>query len=281
MSSLHPDHLADLQKSGLTDETILEAGIYSVPPHKINKIMGWNAPVNSILAFPYPGTNFERFKLFPSLTDKNGHTQKYTQVKGSPVRLYVPPGFRCWEQIWRITEGEKKALRGSQEGLNVLALGGVWNFAIKNGDGEPVLIDDLKGIPWKNKTVEIIPDGDFKRKEQVSHAVYRFTSMLEKQGARVVIVELPGSEKFDSYLCKNDSETFLRLPRIQKDHKLFIISKICEDRKNAESRKELQFPDIYSGIAGLFSEIYESRLEVPRHFFFMAFLSCLGNVLSK
>jgi hypothetical protein len=30
--SLHPEHLADLRKSGLTDETILAAGLYSVRP---------------------------------------------------------------------------------------------------------------------------------------------------------------------------------------------------------------------------------------------------------
>lgn len=39
--SLHPEHLADLKKSGLSDETIREAGIYSAPPNEIHKLLGW------------------------------------------------------------------------------------------------------------------------------------------------------------------------------------------------------------------------------------------------
>lgn len=35
---LHPDHLADLWKSGLPDETILDAGIRSLRPADIKKI---------------------------------------------------------------------------------------------------------------------------------------------------------------------------------------------------------------------------------------------------
>ena len=190
---MSPDHVADLKKSGLSDETIKAAGIYTVPPYNIDKIVG-NRPINSLLAFPYPGTDFIRYKFFPSLTDQDGHVQKYHQAKGTPPRLYVPPGFQCWQATWRVTEGEKKALAGTQRGLNVIGLGGIWNYAVKDENGQPDLIDDLKGIPWDKKLVEIIPDGDFKSKEQVAHAVYRLAAMLEDLGATVSIVVLPGGE---------------------------------------------------------------------------------------
>lgn len=42
-----------------------------------------------------------------------------------------------------------------------------------------------------------------------------------------------------------------------------------------------QFPkEIMAGLAGDFAETFSSYLEVPPHFFFMAFLACLGHVLA-
>ncbi|MBN1783576.1 MAG: hypothetical protein JW812_01255, partial [Alphaproteobacteria bacterium] len=131
--ALAPLHLQDLKKSGLSDEAIAAAGFYSVPPRDINKIIGFKAPVESMFAIPYPGiADFKRYKLFPAISDKDGHSIKYFQQKGTPPRLFVPPGFDCTAPLWRITEGEKKALKGTEESINVIALGGIWNFAVKN-----------------------------------------------------------------------------------------------------------------------------------------------------
>jgi hypothetical protein len=41
------------------------------------------------------------------------------------------------------------------------------------------------------------------------------------------------------------------------------------------------FPDIMSGAAGEFAEVYSDVLESPKQFFFMSFLVCLGSVLSR
>ena len=60
ISGLTPSQLADLRKSGLTDETILAAKFHSVPPRLINKILGFNAKIDSLLEIPYPGTDFSR-----------------------------------------------------------------------------------------------------------------------------------------------------------------------------------------------------------------------------
>jgi len=277
---MSPDHVADLKKSGLSDETIEAAGIYTVPPYNIDKIVG-NRPINSLLAFPYPGTDFIRYKFFPSLTDQDGHVQKYHQAKGTPPRLYVPPGFQCWQATWRVTEGEKKALAGTQRGLNVIGLGGIWNYAVKDGDGEPKLIDDLQGVPWQKKVVEIVPDGDFKKKPQVAHAVYRLTAMLEECGATVTIVELPGNEKLDDFLLRRGVEAFKRLPRMKKEGKMFLGAKAREDRRKAGDLEQLKFPEIYDGAAGEFARVYSSRIEVPKHFLYMAYLTALGSILSN
>ena len=284
ISGLTPSQLADLRKSGLTDETILAAKFHSVPPRLINKILGFNAKINSLLEIPYPGTDFSRYKLFPPLTNREGHSQKYHQPKDSAPRLYVPPGFDCTKKLWPITEGEKKALKATQDGLNCLGLGGIWNFATKNGNGQPELIPDLKNIPWKNKTVEIIPDADFKKNDHVRRAVYRLAQLLEAEGATVFIVELPGALKLDDYLVKYTAADFEKLPRLTCHAKEFEEAAILENRKDniqTEGTGELTHPDIFRGVAKIFADEYASITEVPREFLFWAFLTCFGSLLSE
>lgn len=275
--NLHPDHLAELKKSGLTDATIEAAGIYTVPPSQINKVMGRNAPITSLLAFPYDGTGFERYKLFPSLKDADGQEKKYHQPKGSPVRLYVPPGFACWNSKWRIAEGEKKALKGTQEGLNVLGLGGIWNFAFKDDNDVPMLIDELRDVPWQTKNVEIIPDGDFKRKEEVAHAVFRMASMLEACGADVAVVVLPGDAKLDSYLMENGVTAFLQLPRIDRNADFFQEAKVSEENRWPAPLDEAA----YYGIAGEYVRILDPQTESDPAAILYQFLVAFGNVVGR
>lgn len=47
---------------------------------------------------------------------------------------------------------------------------------------------------------------------------------------------------------------------------------------NAQSRND--FPDVMKGLAGDFAELYSSYLESPEQFFFMGFLTCLGNAVA-
>lgn len=42
----------------------------------------------------------------------------------------------------------------------------------------------------------------------------------------------------------------------------------------------LQFPDIMTGAAGYYAEVMSGCLEPPPHFFFMAYLTCLGSLLA-
>lgn len=43
---------------------------------------------------------------------------------------------------------------------------------------------------------------------------------------------------------------------------------------------ELVFPEVMSGLAGRFAELYSEYLEVPKHFLYIGFLVCLGVMLS-
>jgi len=216
-SSLHPLHLEDLRRSGLTDETIREHGIYSVPPRDISKKLEGRFPkVESALAFPY-GDKDERVKLFPPQEGA-----KYYQKSGTLPWLYFPaPALAVLEDVSKplcLTEGEKKALKLSQEGLPCLGLGGLWSWS----DGNKNLIKDFDWVKWQKRTVYLIPDNDFEQpdrhgeRKNLRQAVYELAYRLIDKGAKVFAVELPqGSEKvgLDDYLCQHPIDDFKALPK--------------------------------------------------------------------
>jgi len=266
--NLHPLHYEDLQKSGLSDETIKEAKIFSVPPGQISKIIN-NASVNSLLAFPYPGTDFLRYKLFPPLKSQDGHTVRYYQPKGSPVRLYFPPDFDFNATTIHITEGEKKALKATQEGLNCIGLGGIWNFAVKDSNGNPRLIEDFNLIELANKQVELVPDADFQTKPEVAHAVYRLGNLLENEGATVSIVCLPKGNKLDDYLCEHSVEEFQQLERISLSHQIFQPAKKKEEKKRKVTAADVLVTLARKNVTTFFTDQYDvayARYIVQDHF---------------
>jgi hypothetical protein len=91
----HPAHLADLRKSGLSDETIRAQKITDVPPDAIVRLLEFPAPkVTSAYLLPFPDPrggwmDHIRMKVFPSITTEDG-TIKYLQPKRSGVRIYFP-----------------------------------------------------------------------------------------------------------------------------------------------------------------------------------------------
>lgn len=202
--SLHPDHLADLRKSGLADDMIRAAGLYSVRPCDLSRIIGF-APqgVTSALAFPYLGDGrFIRVKVFPSYRDKGGHTIKYLQRQGTGARLYIPPGceavLRNASIPFAITEGEKKALKLTQEGTLALGIGGLWNWFAQ---GEP--IPDLDKVTWRGRPITVYPDSDVWGRPDLLQAVFAFGKELEERGAMVRVVVIPHGEQkqgIDDYL---------------------------------------------------------------------------------
>ena len=270
---LAPEHLADLKNSGLTAETIEEAGIYSVPPSDINKVIGWNMPIRSLLAFPYPKCDhFTRYKLFPHFTPKDGRSMRYFQPKGSGPHLYFPPRFDHSSDNIRITEGEKKALKGTQDGLNVLGLGGIWNFAVKNAAGMPHLIEEFRLVEWKGKKVELIPDSDFFQNEFIKRAVFRLGELLEAQGAIVNIAcfYYPNAKKIglDDFLVKNGSRAFFDLPvtrRFNLSHNVF--NKVRKTEKKTEqldsTTKESQSKKLVNLIDKLNVQLFHDEKKSP------------------
>lgn len=231
--SFHPDHLADLRKSGLTDETLLAMGVYSVPPADITRLLGWNPPqVLSALAFPYPKTDgFVRLKVFPSYQDKSGHTVKYLQPKGTPPHLYVLPVVEAIltnpALPLAVAEGEKKAAAMTQAGIMAVGVGGIWAWTEAKTHA---LIPELDRITWVEREVTLYFDSDIWHRPDLLNAVYALGKELEERGARVsvtIIEQQQGMDKagIDDFLVAKGSEGLSGLKRLPLTHAAFTRSK--------------------------------------------------------
>lgn len=199
-ADLHPDALADLRRSGLSDATIKRCDVHSVRPADLKA-----CPIPGVvhaLSLPYcridgAPLNFQRWKLF--YEGDPGDRPKYWQPSGTDPLAYFSP-LLDWQvlaseptKMLLITEGEKKALAACQAGLACLGLAGVWNWRAKLNDGERLVLPGLDQIVWKGRAVELVPDSDVWRpeKEQALSGFYALGRELQARGARVVFVKLP------------------------------------------------------------------------------------------
>jgi putative DNA primase/helicase len=222
LNNFHPDHLTDLRKSGLSDETITAGGFQSIPPRLIRKKLGFDFPnLNSMYEIPYPGCEgFSRFRCFPA---EGKQVARYMQPKDSGNHLYIPTAVASKlsdpTTTLYITEGEKKALKACQEGLACIAIGGLWNY--RDNDGG--LISDFDKITWEGRTVFIVPDNDYLKpnihgyKKNLEQAVQELACALIDKGAKVFVVELPDgpAKGIDDYLLIHSVAEFQTLPSKQ------------------------------------------------------------------
>jgi len=235
--NLHPEALEDLRRSGLSDATIAEAGLYTPAPGDLPRLLSARlvAQVRHVLVFPYDGAGpggawrrddeFVRCKLFPPASDGQGHTIRYFQRAGTPPRLYIPPRARAAltdpTAPLLITEGEKKALKANQEGLACVAVGGLWNW---QASGRPIA--DLDGIDWYEREAVIVPDSDVWTRPDLLQPVFALGKELEGRGAKMSVLKLPSGGDgaklgLDDYLCTSSGEAFDALPRLALKHAAF------------------------------------------------------------
>jgi len=198
----HPLHLADLRKSGLTDETIRLQRFTDVPPHMIDQLLGFATPkVTSAYLIPFADPrggwlDFIRLKIFPPFTDRRGQLVKYLQPRDSGVQLYFP--VSVLERTLHgdaddplcVVEGEKKALAVAQFGHPTVGISGVegWHAA-----GSRTLLPAFDDIGLRGRLVDLLPDGDVDTNPHVAAAVRRLADALIARGARPRLVLLPAT----------------------------------------------------------------------------------------
>lgn len=227
-AGLDAQHVADLRRSGLTDETIRAAKLRTVPPADLARLVGpvVAARIDSALLIPYPDADdFYRAKLFPPVPGADGHTIRYYQPAGTAPRLYVPPTVRPAladaAVALLVVEGEKKALRGAQEALACVAIGGLWSW---RHDGRS--IPDFGRIDFYERETLLTPDSDVWTRPDLLRAVYALGKDLEARGAKVRVIKLPplhdgGKCGLDDFLCSHTRDELLALPRVALKHAVF------------------------------------------------------------
>jgi hypothetical protein len=121
---------------------------------------------------------------------------KYEVPKDSGTRLDCPPTCRSMladphVPLW-ITEGQKKADALASVGMCAIALMGVWNWRGRNDDGGTTFLTDWDYVALNGRDVRIVFDSDVMGKAGVRAALDRLTEHLQRKGAHVTAVYLPG-----------------------------------------------------------------------------------------
>ena len=194
LQSEHRDEL--LIDSGLSAQTVLDAGISSVDRKKLHIELGFPVKhLSSAYRIPYfPASDFCRYRCFYIL--KNEKNREYVQKRNSSNRLYVPFLARKFlvdvQTPLYIVDEERKALKACQEGLPCIATPGAWGW--KKGSQ---LIEDFNLITLDGRTIYIVPDSDWQSPEcndgnkLFIFAVEGLAKKLKEKGAKVFIKQLP------------------------------------------------------------------------------------------
>lgn len=190
-------HAHELAASGLTTATILDNGLYSASAAECSALLGYG--VGPGLVFPYDraGVNgtptYARVKLDRPGTDG----KRYRSPKARGNRIYIPftASVRALVDATQplvITEGEKKVLKATQEGLVCVGFSGVWSWRHKpDKTRDSVPIDELHALPWKGRKVVVVFDSDAATNDDVRAAELALALELTQRGASVRIKRLP------------------------------------------------------------------------------------------
>lgn len=193
---LLPHHYRELHVgSGLSDETIRAAGIYSETDHiKLALIVNrkkWDRKMGPAMVFPYCDATgavvLNRVK-----PDRPPPDAKYLAPKDSAIRAYIPEAVRSFlgnpAQPLIVTEGEKKTLAAMQAGFPIIGLSGVECWHVRKSTA---LIPDLEHVAWKGREVFIVFDSDAADNPRVRENESLLGATLGAHGAKVRVVRLP------------------------------------------------------------------------------------------
>jgi putative DNA primase/helicase len=232
MSNLLPQHLTDLRRSGLSDETVAACRFRSeTDPVAVAGLLNWKTPAVGLgpcLVIPFADADgnvngYARVKPDrPRARKQDGKPQKYEAPYRKPNRAYFPPGTRAAladaSVPLLVTEGEKKAVKADQEGFACVGITGVYSWQVKQKDkGKPrELIADLKGVAWQDRPVFIAFDSDLADNPLVRCAERHLSQALAAQGAAVKVVRLPGGPDgakvgLDDFLVAHGADALRKL----------------------------------------------------------------------
>lgn len=292
---LRSEHIADLQRSGLSDEIIEAAGIRSVKAKEAKEVLGFD-PKSDGWVIPYPHRNglpdLLHFKPDSPYPDSEGKLRKYLFPKGARSRIYIPPMISM-EALQNkriplyIVEGEKKALKAAQEGLVCIAIPGVWNWKYRDENGDSRTIPDLFDVWLEGREIFICFDSDIVSKSGVARAEFELAQKLRLKGAKVSGVRLPtgaDGEKvgLDDYLLQHSVSELRSLNRDPLDSPPDFSK---EKRRATEELEPDPWPvmeeEAYHGLAGEIVKAIEPYTEADPAGLLVSFLAEFGCIIGR
>jgi putative DNA primase/helicase len=206
---LHNHHLEDLRRSGLSDETIRNAEIFSINQDQARQLLHRDDIFGGGYAIPYAypdstpilqqdGQPYVNVKLDTPPRDKKGKPIKYIKPKREPNHVYVPRAalevIKTATKPLIVTEGEKKSLKSTQHGFAAVALSGVWGFRTRlRGRDRSLPLPELDRIPMSGREILVVFDSDAVTNPRVQQAEAAFSLYAATRGAQVYCVKLPGA----------------------------------------------------------------------------------------
>jgi putative DNA primase/helicase len=239
--------------SGLTAETIAEAGIYTETDiGQLAAILNWKSwprKYGAGMVIPYVDAYgavvLKRVKPErPPLDKRSGKPRKYLQPTGVPSRLFVlKRTFAVLNDSTArllITEGEKKTAAATQAGFHCVGLSGVDNWHTKRSMS---LMPDLDRIAWHNREVFIAFDSDAAENPNVARNERELAAVLASRGAKVKVVRIPpadddGKQGIDDYLVANGPAAFQKLLEQADDPEPPDSGELKGDAKGADPADE-------------------------------------------
>lgn len=201
---LAPGHLAQLLASGLSEETIKLADLYT--EHHRTRLAelvqrrSWGSGgTGLVIPFYLPGESAPyAYRVRPTaprvVSSRGGKERvvKYDQASAYGTLIYFPPRVRASGAYGELTlltwtEGEKKALALDQLGYPCVGLTGVWNWidsAHRDATNEQRLHPHIsKHVHVAGREHVICYDADARKNDQVMHAARKLAGVLLAAGA--------------------------------------------------------------------------------------------------
>lgn len=211
---LDAEHQADIEKSGITDQTRRRHKIRTAPPDMIDQLAGFHVKTARsayVIPFPDPRGGFfdhVKMKVFADDTTSdvrgdqvdehrekwryNGGARKYIVRRQSSPRLYfplatLPRALEGDEPVW-LVEGPKKSLAASQVGLPAVGIESAWGWHVK---GSRALLPDFAFLKLEGRIVELVPDSDVATNPAIKTSMHQLADALRARGAKPRLVRLP------------------------------------------------------------------------------------------
>lgn len=241
LSDKHLKMLCD--ESGISPEVIAARGYWTANDPRELAALGFKPKQQRTPALVIPGyapdgsngfctirPDSARVEVDKRKRDAEGnfkqHVIKYEMPSGFGLRLDCSP--LCREQLkdpgvpLYITEGAKKADAIASHGRCAVSLNGVFGFKGRNEFGGTTWLADWDYIALKGRDVRIVFDSDVMLNPDVRKALDRLTEHLQRKGAHVSPIYLPGGREnkvgVDDYLLTHtieELEALVDAPRPQ------------------------------------------------------------------